>query len=68
LGLFIDIQGAFDNVASAIKALKKKGPLWFVTWYGTYLKYIVIFATFGDTTIIFIICDGTPGREVSYLL
>ena len=42
LGVFLDIQGAFDNVSvdALIKAMQDKNfPEVFINWYRSYLKY-----------------------------
>ncbi len=42
LGVFLDIQGAFDNVSidTVIKGMKDKNlPNIFINWYRSYLSY-----------------------------
>ncbi len=45
LGVFLDIQGAFDNVSvdAVIKGMQDKNfPEVFINWYLSYLKYITV--------------------------
>ena len=45
LGVFLDIQGAFDNVSvdTVIKGMQDKNfPEVFINWYRSYLKYRMV--------------------------
>ena len=63
LGVFFDIQGAFDNVLAdkVIAGMRKKDiPEIIITWYGYYLKNRSVTMSLGDKEVCRSLTRGTP--------
>ena len=63
LGVFFDIEGAFDNVMTSkvLKGLNDKGvPQNIIKWYGQYLSNRSVTISLGNTTKSRLLTRGTP--------
>ncbi len=63
LGVFLDIQGAFDNVPTRVilQGMKNKGlPDVFIDWYKALLNNRIMVSSFGDTTLERKLTRGSP--------
>ena len=63
LGVFLDIEGAFDNVTTekVIAAMKRKNfPATIIRWYSHYLKNRCSFSTCSDGNVTRQLVKGTP--------
>ncbi len=71
LGVFLDIQGAFDNVSidAVIKGMKNKNlPNIFINWYSSYLSYRTVTVDHEGTRVKRFLTRGTPqGGVLSFL-
>ncbi len=63
LGVFLDIQGAFDNVSvdAVIKGMQEKNfPEIFINWYRSYLKYRTVTINQEGVKVKRFLTRGTP--------
>ncbi len=67
LGVFLDIQGAFDNMSidAIIKGMKDKNlPNIFINWYRSYLSYRTVTVDHEGVWVERFLTRGTPQEGI----